>query len=83
MATKAYYTDEAIDTRPAAPYCFEITKVVRESIRPKQAEDGMSIGQLMDAQLGAIANEGGEVQSVTLQIDEGQWHNIAEAIRRS
>lgn len=60
-----------------------ITKVVREHVplsRPRSGF-GETFGQAVDAALAMAAQNGEEVQSFEVQIDEGFWAEYAETLR--
>lgn len=78
MATKS--TAYPAESTAYAPFSFEITKVVRETVRPKLGGES-SIGELIDTYLENAAIEGAEVQSVKLSIDEDQWFAMVEVFK--
>lgn len=78
MATKQ--TEYARAQVQRAPFAFEVKKIVRECVRPELGGSA-TIGELLDAQLLAVAMDGGEVQSITLHVDEDAWFKLAEDLR--
>jgi len=60
---------------------LEIVKVVREQITLNADARGQSIGAMIDGYLLDVAREGGEVQTITLEMSPERWGEYAAAIR--
>lgn len=80
MKTKATYekVDVARSSDPPPVGFLEVRKVVREHIPVHADADGHNtVGGYIDSVLADTAIEGGEVQSLTLELTEEYWKRLA------
>lgn len=61
---------------------FEITKVIKEfhPIEFEQSEGGVNtFGRALDELMGIVADSGGIVQTIALQVEEAEWAAFCKA----